>query len=121
MFTDDLEDALTKVYKQSFDLQNSTNDKNVHRILDEYVQKRFSIGVGGIIQTFTFLGFEKEDDAMWCYLESSNFKQASSITVTNSLLYDFLSDQVNVIHLYVDETRQSSRLVNPDKVAGFTF
>lgn len=121
MFTDDLENALSKIYQRPFDLQNSVDNKTVHALLDEYVQKRFSIGLGGVLQSLSFLGMEKEDDATWCYWESTNYKHAANLTVTNGLLYDFLPDQVNVIHVYVDDTRQSIRLVNPDKVAGFRF
>lgn len=121
MFTDDLEDALTKLFKRPFDLEASLQDKTVHPFLHEYIQKRLEIGVAGVMQQLTFVGMEKEDDAIWCYLESANFKAVGGITVTNTLLYDFLPDQVNVIHLYLDDTRQSVRLVNPDKVAGFRF
>jgi len=121
MFTDDLEDALTKLFKRTFDLEASLQDKTVHPLVFEYIQKRLEIGVAGAMQRLAFVGMEQEDDAVWCYLESTNFKTAGGITVTNSLLYDFLPDQVNVIHVYLNEARQSVRLVNPDRVAGFRF
>lgn len=127
LFTNDLEDALTRLYARPFDLQNAKDDKTVHAVLDEYVQKRFSIGIAGMLQKLRFLGLEQEDDATWCHWESTNFaatlslSKGSSLTVTNALLYDFLPDQVNVIHIYADETRQSTRLVNPERSAAFVF
>jgi hypothetical protein len=119
MFTDDLENALTKVYNNKFDLLKSLDDRTVRKYMDEYFQKRFSIGIAGTLQILSFVGMEKEDEALWCYWESTNFKTLGNITVTNTLLYDFLPDQINIIHLYVNAERQSARLVNPEKVAGF--
>lgn len=121
LFTTDLEDALTRLYARPFDLQNNLDDKTTQAVLDEYVQKRFSIGIAGVLQKLRFLGLELEDDATWCYWESSNFAGLGSLTVTNGLLYDFLPDQVNVIHVYADDVRQSTRLVNPERTAGFVF
>jgi len=119
LFTDDLENALTKIYNNKFDLLKTLDEPTVHKNMDEYFQKRFSIGIAGVLQTLSFVGMEKEDEALWCYWESTNFKSLGNITVTNALLYDFLPDQINIIHLYVNAERQSARLVNPEKVAGF--
>ena len=121
LFTDDLENALTKIYNNKFDLLKTLDDPAVHKYMDEYFQKRFSIGIAGNLQVLSFVGMEKEDEALWCYWESSNFKALGNITVTNALLYDFLPEQVNIIHLYVNAERQSARLLNPEKVAGFKF
>lgn len=121
MFTDDLESALGQLYKRPFDLQRSSSDSAVIKHLNEYIQTRFSVGINGNMQRFTFLGFEKEDESTWCYLESENFVGLGPVTVTNRLLYDFLPDQVNIIHLYLNGQRQSTRLVNPEKTAGFTL
>ena len=121
MFTDDLENALTRLYARPFDLLNADNDKTVHTLLNEYVQARLSIGIGGSLQKLGFVGMEREDDATWCYWESTNFTGLGSITVTDALLYDFLPDQVNVIHVYANDARQSTRLVNPEKTAAFRF
>jgi len=121
LFTDDLESAFTKIYKTPFDLLKTLEDPAVHKYMDEYFQQRFSIGIAGTLQSLSFVGLEKEDEAVWCYWESSNFKTLGNITVTSALLYDFLPDQINIIHLYVNNARQSARLVNPEKVAGFGF
>lgn len=121
LFTDDLENALTRLYARPFDLQESADDPAVKNFVGRYITQRFGIGIAGTVQRLSFVGMEKEDEATWCYLESSNFTGAGSVTVTNSLLYDFLPDQVNIIHVYLDGRRQSARLVNPDKSAGFRF
>jgi hypothetical protein len=52
-------------------------------------------------------------------LEAADCKAGNGMTVSNSLLYDFLPLQEHVIHLYVDGKRQSARVVNPSRSAAF--
>lgn len=121
MFTDDLENALKQIFNRPFDLLNASSDKETNSLLDAYIQKHFSIGVAGVLQKLQFVGFEHEEEATWCYLESVNFSGLGSVTVTNTLLYDFIPDQVNIIHFYAKGSRRSARLVNPEKSVGFQF
>jgi hypothetical protein len=119
MFTDDLESALTRIFKRPFDLLKQENDAEVNALLNRYIQERFSVGLEGQLLQFSFLGFEREEEATWCYLEAVDCKSGKGMTVSNSLLYDFLPLQEHVIHLYVDGKRQSTRLVNPERSAAF--
>lgn len=121
MFADDLEDALRRLNGRPFDLFASLKDPTTGGFVDKYVQGRVSVGIGGSLQKLEFLGMEQEDEALWGYWQSANFSGLGSITVTDALLYDFLPDQVNVIHVYVNGERKSTRLVNPEKTAAFRF
>lgn len=119
MFTDDLENALTRIFKRPFDLLKQENDSEVNALLNRYIQERFSVGLEGQLLPFSFLGFEREEEATWCYLEALDCKSGKGMTVSNALLYDFLPMQEHVIHLYVNGKRQSARLVNPARSAAF--
>ena len=119
MFTDDLEYALTRIFKRPVDLLNQQSDQEVNALLSRYIRERFSVGIEGELLQFSFLGFEPEEEAIWCYLEAADCKAGNGMTVSNSLLYDFLPLQEHVIHLYVDGKRQSARVVNPSRSAAF--
>ncbi len=121
MFTDDLENALTQIFKRPFDLLKQENDPEVNALLNRYIQDRFSVGLDGLLLNLSFLGFEHEDEATWCYLEAGVNKPGRSMTVTNTLLYDFLPMQEHIIHVYINGVRQSARLVNPSRAAAFTW
>jgi hypothetical protein len=43
------------------------------------------------------------------------------LDVIDSLLQDFTSDQINIIHVTVNGKRQSTKLDYPEKAASFTF
>lgn len=121
LFTDDLESAMEKIYGKKFDLIHSTQNEAVKKTVNEYIQKRFSILTDQVAQPLNFVGMEKEDESMWFFLESLSFRSAKRITVTNSLLFDYISGQTNVVHVYMNGQRQSGRLVNPDKELSFTY
>lgn len=121
MFTDDLESALTQIFRRPFDLLKQEDDEQVKALLNQYIQERFSIGLGGHFISLSFLGFEHEDEATWCHLEADKFHTGNQMTVTNTLLYDFIPAQEHIIHVYINGKRQSARLVNPSRAAAFSW
>ena len=121
LFTDDLEDALLKKYGKKIDLATGTKDKNVQALLSRYINENFKINVGGQLQTLSFVGYEVETDATWCYLETVPFTAKGTVAVYNTLLYDYLPDQSNMINFYWDDQDKSAKLSNPEKMTEFKF
>ena len=122
LFTDDLEEALFKLQKKKIDLATSTGDKNIQVVVFKYITDRFKIYFQNKPVKLNFVGFEIEDDVTWCYLESTiNPKASKQIKITNTLLYDFLSEQTNLIQFQWDEMRKSGKLNSPQKEATFDF
>jgi hypothetical protein len=79
------------------------------------------VKVAGKLQTLNFIGYEKEEEAVWCYLEIKNAEMPKLITVENTLLYDFLPAQMNMVHAEVKGKKQSSKVSNPEKDLVFEF
>jgi hypothetical protein len=121
LFTDDLENAIQKKYGKKVDLASSTKNKEIHALLHRYITEHFNINVAGTAIKLTFVGFETEADATWCYLESAPFFSKGKITITNTLLYDYLPEQSNMINFYWDHEEKSAKLVNPEKTTEFDF
>jgi len=119
MFTDDLENALFKWKGKKVDLVKSTDNKEVKGLLFDYIKQHFKVYTDTKEAKYSFIGFEREDDAIWCYLEMSKFKKAKKITVINSLLFDYLPEQINVVQLFIDKDTKSEKLVNPNVKAVF--
>jgi hypothetical protein len=120
MFTSDLENALKRTTKKSIDIINPKDKKEVEKILIDYVNKRLHIKLNGKDQTLKLIGYEKEDDSVWTYLEIEKCEKPKTFVITNSLLYDFLKEQINIVEIEVAGKKQSSRLVNPEKEIKFT-
>jgi hypothetical protein len=123
LFTDDIEDALLKLNHSKVDLATSTKNKVVLGQVETYLHERFKIVINGIpIQTH-LIGFEAENEVTWFYLEGTVSATLSpvKIKITNSLLYDFLPEQTNLLHFTWNDQERTEKLTNPDKEMEFQF
>jgi len=114
MFTDDLENALYKSKGKKIDFAKSTESKEAKALLFIYIKERFKVYADSKELSYQLIGFEMEDDATWCYLEMPKYKKTKKVTVINSLLFDYLPKQINVVQLYVDKDHKSHKLTNPE-------
>jgi len=121
MFTDDLESAIKQLYLEKTDLQRSVGSITVNGLLSRYVSSHLEIRIAGEKQTLEFIGYETEEESTWCHLERTGARMDGPVQVTNTILFDFIDGQINMIHCYKDEERQSTKLNKPEKEAEFIF
>jgi hypothetical protein len=119
MFTNDLEGALKKTTGKKVDVVNPKDKAEVEKILFDYINKHLSINLNGKLKTLKYIGYEKEEDVIWTYMEIEKCERPKQISVTTSLLYDFLKDQINLVSLEIAGNKQSSKVSNPDKEIKF--
>jgi hypothetical protein len=89
--------------------------------LFNYIKQRFSINVNLKPTRLDFIGYEREEDAVWVYLEVKKVTQPKIIKINTKLLYDFLPQQTNIVHVEVSGAKKSSKVTNPDSNIEFTF
>ncbi len=121
MFTEDLESAIKSLYITNTNLQKELGAKEVLELIFKYVNARLEISLGTEKQTYSLVGCENIEESTWCYLEGDLTTESKQVSIANSLLFDFLEGQTNMVHVYWDEERQSSKLGNPNKLAEFSF
>jgi hypothetical protein len=122
IFTDDFEKALANNYKTKVDLTTPADKNEANRLVKEYVKSHLLLKVDNKAVTLEFVGFEKENDAVWSYFEVKNITAApKNIEITNSILYESYDKQINLMHVTVNGNRKSYRLNYPDKEASFSF
>lgn len=124
LFTDDIEDALLKLNHSKVDLGTSSENKIVRDQVFTYLHERLQIVTNGIPNKLELLGFETENDITWFYLQSTvnSIKgKPVKMNVMNSLLYDYLPDQTNIMEVIWDGQERTEKLVNPEKNADFSF
>ncbi|HEX8315487.1 MAG TPA: DUF6702 family protein, partial [Flavisolibacter sp.] len=68
-----------------------------------------------------YVGFEKEKESVYCYFEVTNISSVRKLDITNNLLYDLTKEQINIMHVTVNEKRQSAKLSYPEVKAGYEF
>jgi hypothetical protein len=120
-FTDNLETALKKIYGKPVDILHPKDKADTEKLLVDYINKHLKIKINGKLQTLTFIGYEKEEEAIWTYLEIKNVVVPKTITIENTLLYEYLSQQINMVHIEVKDKKQSSKVTNPEKDLEFKF
>ena len=121
LFMDDLEAALLKSANKKVDLSTSVNNKEVQTILMNYLDANFKINVGGKLLKLKFVGYEVENDAVWCYSEVTNFKGQGTVSIFYTLLYESFPEQANLMNVNWDGVSKSAKLSNPDKLAEFVY
>jgi len=121
LFTNDLEDALKKISKQPVDLINGKDKEALNKLLNEYIQKRLSLKIEGETKKFSFIGFEHEAEAIWIYIEYPQNQAPKKVEIENTLLYDYISGQINLVHFELNGQKQSSKVTNPEKNILFNF
>ncbi len=121
IFTEDLEIALNKNYKTKVDLYTEKGKPQADKLIADYLSKNLVVLLDGKTVHLEMLGFEREGEATWCYLEVKNVTQPKKVEIRNSILYDHFQDQINLVHVTVKGNRRSGKVVYPEMVLSFDF
>lgn len=121
LFINDFESTLRKIYKQPVDLINTKDTVKTKAFLEDYLKKNLSIQVNAEQKTYQFIGFEREQEAIWLYIEVTNCPLPKTLDIKNSILYESLKDQMNIVHIDVKGIKKSSKVNNPESHLFFEF
>jgi len=121
LFVDDFEKTLANSYHTKIDLTKPANKDEADKMVKEYIKNHLQLKLDGKPVTLDFVGFEKENDAVWSYFQVSAATAPKKVEVVNSILYESYDKQMNLMHLTVAGNRKSTRLNYPDKNASFQF
>ena len=121
IFTDDFETALSKAAGSKVDLFNPKDKNAVEKHITAYIRKHLIVKLDNKPVTLEFVGFEREEEAVWSYLQVSNTSAPKKIEINNDLLYDSFNEQINLLHVSVGGNRKSMKLNYPNSGVSFQF
>ena len=121
MFAEDIEDVLKQNYKVPVDLSNEKMLSQNNKLINNYILKHFSVNIDSKAAALKFVGFEKENESVYCYFEVLNVPAIQKIIVNNTILQDYKQEQINIMHVIVNGTRKSTKLDYPQNQASFSF
>lgn len=121
LFADDFEKALSKSNQVTVDLVNAKDPAKANKMVAAYLQQHLVLKVNGKPVQFDFVGYEKEREAVWSFVQVNNIATVSKLEINNSLLYDAYEQQINIMHVTVNGERKSTKLSYPDQQASFSF
>lgn len=121
VFTNDLESALKKIEGKTIDLINPKDTAKTQKILEGYLKKRLILKINGQQKNYNLLGFEKEQESIWLYIELKDCPLPKKVEIENTLLYDYIKDQTNIIHMEIKTQKKSLKVSKPEKFSVFEF
>ncbi len=66
IFWDDLEKGLDNAYQQKVNILKPENPEALNLLIKKYLADKVSISVNGTSLNMNYLGYEVEEDAVWC-------------------------------------------------------
>ena len=121
IFTDDFEKVLVQNYKTKVDLINPADRKAMDSVVKKYIVSNLSISVDGKPGNFTYLGFERDAEAVYSFVQIDNVSSVKKVETINKLMHDLFTDQVNIMHVVVNGNRKSTKLDYPATAAKVEF
>jgi hypothetical protein len=122
VFIDDLELTLRNSRKDAeLDILNPPKGTSTDQLIREYLQDHFNISLDNKLQKTSYLGHEREAEALIFYIEVKNVREWKTITIRNDIIMATHDDQSNLVHVYVGEKVKSLRLTRNTPADKLTF
>ncbi len=116
VFPDDLEESLRKFNGNKYDLVQG-DKKIIGPVLDKYIKQHMRILLNGTAKSYQWMGYEIDKESVWMYFSITNQPGVRSIQVQSDLMYTYKQEQTNIIHIKLDDKRESFRLMAPEMTA----
>lgn len=119
-FIDDLEEAIRDAGAGKTDLIKGDKTRNT-KWMEAYLSDHLGILADGKKINLKFIGFELDQEAIWCFLEAGSVTHFKKLSIRGDMLFELRKDQINLFHATVNGTRKSHRLVMPDRSFSLDF
>ena len=121
IFTDDFEKVLAKNYQTRIDLINPPDKKAMDTVVKKYIVSHLSVSADGKPGDLVYIGFERDAEAVYSYVQVENITSIKKIDIINKLMHDLFDDQINIMHVTVNGNRKSMKLDYPTANASISF
>ena len=121
IFTDDFENTLRKYHKDKIDILHPANQEQMNGYVKDYIQQHLQMLVNDKTVQLSFVGYEQQSESIWAYFEVNKVDKVSKVNITNTLLHDYNTNQINMMHIKVKDEEKSDKLNYPDSKAAFSF
>ncbi len=121
IFSDDLEKTLRQNYPGKVDLLNPADKNAMNKLIADYIKKHLQIVADGKLLNMQFIGYEREEEAIWSYFQVTNIAAPKKVDVNDNILYEYKKEEINLLHITVNGVRKSTKLDNPESKAIVTF
>lgn len=104
IFIDDLEKELrAETGEERMDVLNPPEKYSTDSLFSTYLTKHLTVKINGKPVSYHYLGHEVEDASVYCYMLIRQTPSLKTVQVFNDILMDAFDDQVNLVHVEVEE------------------
>lgn len=117
-FTDDVERAISS--DERLLKIDESMDEDLIPLLRMFYEDNIQAYTDQKELDITFIGYEVENELIWCYAEASNENMGQELTVKSTWLYNLFESQVNIINVHIGDVR-SAYLNRDDRMHVFAL
>jgi hypothetical protein len=121
IFTEDLEQTLRKQTNTPIDLVYPKNKTLVDKQVSAYIRQKLHLTINGKPCELQYIGYEIQNESIWCYFEIPNITQLKTLEADCNLLYEFVNVQTNIFHVKKGKLETSKKLDYPASHLTFTW
>ncbi len=121
IFSDDFEKTLRQNYKTQVDLLNPKDKGVMDKLISGYIKDHLQIISDGDLLSLHYVGYENDQEVVWCYFQVDSVTKVKTIDISNNLLFEYKKQQTNLLHVTVNGITKSTRLNNPECKVSFNF
>jgi hypothetical protein len=114
-FPDDLEETIRLNSGKKIDL-SIKNNPQINQLVTTYLQQHLTIEINKNKKQLNFLGYEIDKEAVWIYFNIPKINSIKELKVISDVMYEYKSEQTNIVHVNVNGSQKSYKLNAPDKV-----
>lgn len=115
VFTDDLEATLQKFGNTKIDLSKKEQTAVYDKLIKDYIYKNLQLMVDKRSVSLEYVGYEINKESTWLYFEVDNVPTLKELQINCSLLYDYKTEQMNIIQVKANGKDESYKLDYPKK------
>ena len=116
VFLDDFESALRLNGNENISLTPDGSQVKIDSLIEDYFRKNIIFNAKGEKMNFDFLGKVYKMDVLVAYMEFKIDTIVSPLSIKNTILFDYLRDQKNIIHLKLASKRKSFLAVSSKSI-----
>ncbi len=116
VFLDDFESALRLYSNENISLTPDGSQVKIDSLIEDYFRKNIIFNAMGEKMNFDFLGKVYKIDVLVAYMELKMDTIVSPLSIKNTILFDYLSNQKNIIHLKLASKRKSFLAVSSKSI-----
>jgi len=121
VFSDDLEKTLQQYSKQNINILSPNDKAVIEKNLQAYMTDHLKLTVNGKPVRFSLVGYEQQMESTWCYFEIDKQPVVNQVGIDCSLLYDYETKQVNIVHVKSKGVQKTYKLDYPKRDISFSF